>query len=59
MPENLTKILRDARPQTDLLFSLLTPSAIYERPVPERHRLIFYLGHLEAFDWNHMAVWAL
>ena len=20
--------------------------------VPERHRLIFYLGHLEAFDWN-------
>ena len=23
-----------------------------ERPVPERHRLIFYLGHLEAFDAN-------
>ena len=19
---------------------------------PERHRMIFYLGHLEAFDWN-------
>ncbi len=59
MAENLTKILRDARSQTDLLFSLVRPSAIYERPVPERHRLIFYLGHLEAFDWNHMAVWAL
>jgi gamma-glutamyl hercynylcysteine S-oxide synthase len=59
MPENLTQALRDARRQTDLLFSLLTPSAIYERPVPERHRLIFYLGHLEAFDWNHIAAWAL
>ena len=23
-----------------------------ERPIPERHRIIFYLGHLEAFDWN-------
>ena len=21
-------------------------------PIAERHRLIFYLGHLEAFDWN-------
>jgi hypothetical protein len=25
---------------------------MYERPIPERHRIIFYLGHLEAFDWN-------
>ena len=23
--------------------------------MPERHRLIFYLGHLEAFDWNLLA----
>ena len=59
MPENLTQSLRDARYQTDLLFSLLVPGAIYERPVPERHRLIFYLGHLEAFDWNQIAVWGL
>jgi gamma-glutamyl hercynylcysteine S-oxide synthase len=51
--------LRDARSQTDLLFSLLEPGALYERPIPERHRLIFYLGHLEAFDWNQIAVWAL
>jgi ergothioneine biosynthesis protein EgtB len=28
------------------------PAALYDRPVPERHRIIFYLGHLEAFDWN-------
>jgi ergothioneine biosynthesis protein EgtB len=25
---------------------------MYERPIPERHRIIFYVGHLEAFDWN-------
>ena len=31
---------------------LLPPNSFYERPVAERHRLIFYLGHLEAFDWN-------
>jgi formylglycine-generating enzyme required for sulfatase activity len=41
-----------ARKQTDALFSLLDPAALYERPVAERHRLIFYLGHVEAFDWN-------
>jgi ergothioneine biosynthesis protein EgtB len=41
-----------ARMQTDRLFQVLAPSAIYERPIPERHRIVFYLGHLEAFDWN-------
>lgn len=59
MPENLTTSLRNARRETDLLFSLLAPGALYERPIPERHRLIFYLGHLETFDWNHIGVWAL
>ncbi len=58
MPETLTAALQEARRQTDLLFSLLTPSALYTRPIPERHRLIFYLGHLEAFDWNHIGAWA-
>ena len=38
---------------------MLTPAALYERAVPERHRLIFYLGHLEAFDWNHIAARAM
>ena len=41
-----------ARAQTDLLFDSLDPKALYQRPVVDRHRLIFYLGHLEAFDWN-------
>lgn len=48
----LLEQLDSARAQTDRLFELLAPEALYNRPVPERHRLIFYLGHLEAFDWN-------
>ena len=47
--------LADARTRTDDLFSILRPGALLERPIPERHRLIFYLGHLEAFDWNLIA----
>ncbi|HLJ48414.1 MAG TPA: SUMF1/EgtB/PvdO family nonheme iron enzyme [Bryobacteraceae bacterium] len=47
--------LAAARSRTDELFELLSPEAVYDRPVPERHRLIFYLGHLEAFDWNLIA----
>lgn len=48
----LLRRLADARAQTDALFALLRREAFYERPIPERHRLIFYLGHLEVFDWN-------
>ena len=44
--------LTEARRQTDELFAIVRPEALYERPIPERHRLIFYRGHLEAFDWN-------
>ena len=47
--------LAAARQQTDALFAMIRPDALYERPIPERHRLIFYLGHLEAFDWNLIA----
>ncbi len=41
-----------SREETDSLFSILTSDALYERPIPERHRVVFYVGHLEAFDWN-------
>jgi ergothioneine biosynthesis protein EgtB len=47
--------LAEARQQTDALFALVQPEALYDRAIPERHRLIFYLGHLEAFDWNLIA----
>ncbi|MGD0436603.1 MAG: SUMF1/EgtB/PvdO family nonheme iron enzyme [Bryobacteraceae bacterium] len=50
----LAERMRRARARTDDLFQLLQPDALYSRPVPERHRLIFYLGHLEAFDWNQI-----
>jgi iron(II)-dependent oxidoreductase len=48
----LLRRLAVARLRTDRLFGLVRPDALYERPIAERHRLIFYLGHLEAFDWN-------
>src|ERR1700677_4857380 len=48
----LQQRLNSARDLTDSIFRLLSPEALYSRPIPERHRLVFYLGHLEAFDWN-------
>ncbi len=53
--QTLREELAQARDQSDKLFRLITPDALYERPVAERHRLIFYLGHLDAFDWNLLA----
>ena len=44
--------LFEARAETDALFRMIRPQAMYDRPIPERHRIVFYAGHLEAFDWN-------
>ncbi len=44
--------LSEARRRTDELFDLVRPDSLYDRPIPERHRIIFYIGHLEAFDLN-------
>jgi formylglycine-generating enzyme required for sulfatase activity len=44
--------LRHARTVVDRVFSVVRTNSMYERPIPERNRLIFYLGHLEAFDRN-------
>lgn len=59
MGQALSAELASARAHTDGLFELLHPQALYSRPIPERHRLIFYLGHLEAFDWNQICRQAL
>ncbi len=56
---SLARELRRARRLTDDLFGFVRPDSFYERPIPERHRIIFYLGHLEAFDWNLLARYAL
>jgi ergothioneine biosynthesis protein EgtB len=49
---DLIEQLADARQRTDDLFAVVKPDFLYERPIAERHRIIFYIGHLEAFDWN-------
>ena len=51
-PQQLLQRLAEARVRTDEIFRIVRPNSLYERPIPERHRIIFYLGHLEAFDWN-------
>ena len=48
----LLERLSEARRHSDALFDIVRPDALYDRPIPERHRIIFYMGHLEAFDWN-------
>lgn len=47
--------LANARKRTDEVFSIVREDAIYDRPIAERHRIIFYIGHVEAFDWNLLA----
>lgn len=48
----LLERVSEARLRSDALFNIVRADSIYERPIPERHRIIFYVGHLEAFDWN-------
>src|SRR5947209_12708752 len=50
--EELLTRLNQARQRSDELFAIVRPDSLYERPIPERHRIVFYIGHLEAFDWN-------
>jgi gamma-glutamyl hercynylcysteine S-oxide synthase len=47
---HLLKELNATRAESDQLFQILKPEAIYERPIAERHRVIFYIGHLDGFD---------
>jgi ergothioneine biosynthesis protein EgtB len=47
--------LADARQRSDATFHIVRADSLCERPIPERHRIIFYLGHFEAFDWNLLA----
>jgi gamma-glutamyl hercynylcysteine S-oxide synthase len=51
-PSSMFGALSRARANTDALFGLVREGSLYDRPIPERHRIIFYIGHLEAFDWN-------
>jgi ergothioneine biosynthesis protein EgtB len=46
--------LTEARRRSDEVFGIACGDSLYDRPIPERHRIVFYIGHLEAFDWNLM-----
>jgi len=48
----LLERLSEARERTDELFAVVRSDSLYDRPIAERHRIVFYIGHLEAFDWN-------
>ncbi|MEM5326182.1 SUMF1/EgtB/PvdO family nonheme iron enzyme [Paraburkholderia sp. JHI2823] len=48
----LASRLTEARAASDALFDVVKPEFLYERPIRERHRIVFYIGHLEAFDRN-------
>jgi ergothioneine biosynthesis protein EgtB len=48
----LLKRFADARAESDRLFAIVRPDAFYERPITDRHPIVFYLGHLEAFEGN-------
>ena len=43
---------RDNRARTRALFEMLAPDAYYERPIPLRHPVVFYDGHVPAFAVN-------
>ncbi len=51
-PGALLKRFAGARAESDRLFGIVRRDALYERPIPDRHRIVFYLGHLEAFEGN-------
>src|ERR1700739_2658009 len=53
--QDLEARLLEARARTDEVFRIVREDAMYERPIAERHRIIFYIGHVEAFDWNLLA----
>ncbi|MBS0319317.1 MAG: SUMF1/EgtB/PvdO family nonheme iron enzyme [Proteobacteria bacterium] len=50
--DTLRAELTRARGATDALFAGVPEASMFDRPVAERHRLAFYVGHLEAFDAN-------
>ncbi len=48
--KSLLSDLSAARAQSDRLFGSIKPEALYDRPIDARHRVLFYIGHLDGFD---------
>ncbi len=59
MGSRLLSSLVESRRLTDELFQVVQNDFLYDRPIPERHRIVFYIGHLEAFDWNLLGKYVL
>ncbi len=45
---------RETRQRTVGMFDLLTEEAYYEQPIPLRHPIVFYEGHIPAFSINSL-----
>ncbi len=43
---------RDNRNRSQTLFGLLDEQTYYERPIPLRHHVVFYEGHIPAISVN-------
>jgi ergothioneine biosynthesis protein EgtB len=53
------RALEAAWERTDRIFGFVTDDALLARPIPLRQPLLFYVGHLPAFAWNHLGRGAL
>ncbi len=47
---NLIEEIGLARIESDRFFEIIRQDSLYERPIDARHRVIFYVGHLDGFD---------
>jgi gamma-glutamyl hercynylcysteine S-oxide synthase len=47
---NMLEQLQSARAESDRFFDIIARAAMHERPIDARHRIIFYVGHLDGFD---------
>lgn len=56
--DTLEDRLQSAWQRTDELFEIISPQALWAKPIVWRHPFIFYLGHLPAFAWNQIC-WGL
>lgn len=50
--EALITAFAEARARTEAIFAIAAPEAFYDRPIPLRHPIAFYEGHLDAFCQN-------
>jgi iron(II)-dependent oxidoreductase len=52
LSEQLLSAFQAAFARTEQIFNLITKDAYWMRPIPLRHPINFYEGHLPAFAWN-------